>query len=221
MEKMNYSNFISHALYNMSLRRIQMTDVFNTKCYLYSEYSSLYASSLSHMYFLLHTVSLDHELHFYMHLDMLTYLPFEKLGFEYLSKKLEKDGVSVNEFKYNKILQLLTNAKIIPNEDVKRDIKYFLDNYYNDVIEVNIIGLAIMSIRLFHRYVTIMSFEGGYPSMKVHKTISKTLDKIVADVNEKGLKEININDYLPEFDYNNQLSDEMIEHIELCLTKES
>ena len=37
----------------------------------------------------------------------------------------------------------------------------------------------------------------------------------------KGIKEININDYLPEFDYSNTLNEDMIKYIELCLERES
>ena len=39
-----------------------------------------------------------------------------------------------------------------------------------------------------------------------------------ASLNEK---EININEYLPEFSYNNKLNDDMVEYIELCLKRES
>lgn len=63
------------------------------------------------------------------------------------------------------------------------------------------------------------TFVGG--SMGIHKKISNILDQIVNEVNENGIKEININDYLPEFDYeNNKLSDDMIKYIDLCLERE-
>ena len=42
-------------------------------------------------YYLFHDFSLDKELEFYLYLDMLTYLPFEKLGYEYLNNELEKE----------------------------------------------------------------------------------------------------------------------------------
>lgn len=53
------------------------------------------------------------------------------------------------------------------------------------------------------------------------KKTSNILDQIVNEVNEKGIKEININDYLPEFNYeNNKLSDDVIKYIDLCLERE-
>ena len=56
--------------------------------------------------------------------------------------------------------------------------------------------------------------------MKIHDKIDEDMDKIKADVTENKLDEININDYLPPFDFsNNQLTDGMIEHLELCLAK--
>lgn len=151
---------------------------------------------------------------------MLTYLPFEKLGYEYLNAKVEKENSNVIEFKYNKIIKLFNYYRIWFNEEEKENIKLFLNNYYNDVFEINVISLAIISLRLFHRYVTIMNFGGKLASMTIHKKISEILDKITNDVNTNNLKEININDYLPEFDYSNTLNNEMIEYIELCLERE-
>ena len=64
------------------------------------------------------------------------------------------------------------------------------------------------------------TFVGG--SMGIHKKIGNILDQIVQETDKKDIKEININDYLPEFDYeNNQLNDDMIKYIELCLEREN
>ena len=153
---------------------------------------------------------------------MLTYLPFEKLGYEYLNNELLKENSNVIEFKYNKIMEILDDAKFNVDEELANNIKYFLNNYYNDIIEINIIGLAIILLRLFHRYVTIMNFGafvGG--SLGIQKKIGNILDQIVKEVDEKDIKEININEYLPEFSYNNKLNDDMVEYIELCLKRES
>lgn len=221
MERKDYSKLSNHVLYDMSLRRITMTDIYNTKSYLDTEYHTLFAEGNARIYYLLHDLSLDDELKFYLNLDMLTYLPFEKLGYEYLNNKLEKESSNVIEFKYNKILKILSDAKFDVDEELKNSIKSFLNNYYNDLIEINIMGLAFILLRLFHRYVTIMNFGGKLASMTIHKKIGNILDKIEDEVNKKELKEININDYLPEFDYEqNKLSDDMIKYIELCLERE-
>ena len=63
------------------------------------------------------------------------------------------------------------------------------------------------------------AFVGG--SMGIQKKIGNILDQIVKEVDEKDIKEININEYLPEFSYNNKLNDDMVEYIELCLKRES
>lgn len=97
---------------------------------------------------------------------MLTYIPFEKLGYSYLNGKLTKENSNGIEFKYNKMIKLLSAADLTVDEELKEKIDYFLNKYYNDVIEIN------------------------------------------------------INDYLPEFDYSNKLSDGMIEYIEYCLERE-
>ena len=109
----------------------------------------------------------------------------------------------------------------IPENDdkLKDDIKYFLNNYYNDVVEINIIGLSIILLRLFHRYVMMMNFnifKGG--TLGIHKKIGVILDKIVNEVNSKELKEININNYLPKFDYNNKLNESMFDYLDNCLS---
>ena len=222
MERRDYRNFLSHVLYDMKLRSILMTDIYNTKYYLNTEYHCLFAKGNCVIYDLFHDFSLGEELEFYLKLDMLTYLPFEKLGYNYLNNKLEKENSNVNEFKYNKIIKILNDSKLEIDEELINNIKYFLNNYYNDFIEINIIGFTIILLRLFHRYVTIMNFGvfvGG--SMGIQKKIGVILDKIVNDVNSKGLKEININDYLVEFDYSNTLNEDMIKYLEYCLEIES
>lgn len=222
MERKDYSKFLTHVLYDTNLRRILMTDIYGTKCYLNTEYLTLFTKGNSRIYHLFHNFNLDAELDFYLNLDMLTYIPFEKLGYQYLNNKLEKENSNVIEFKYNKILKILWDAKFNVDEELKNNINYFLNNYYNDVIEINIIGLAIILLRLFHRYVTLMNFGtfvGG--TMGIHKKIGNILNEIEKTVNERKKKEININEYLPEFNYNkNQLSDDMIKYIEYCLERE-
>lgn len=222
MDRRDYRSFLVHVLYDLKLRRIMMTDIYDTIYYLHTEYHTLFTKVNARLYYLHFPFYLDSELEFYLNLDMLTYLPFEKLGYDYLNNKLIKENSNVIEFKYNKIIKILDEAKFDVDEELKNNIKYFLNNYYNDVIELNIIGLTIILLRLFHRYVTIMNFGtfvGG--SMGIHKKIGHILDKIVDEVNEKGIKEININDYLPEFDYSNTLNEDMIKYIELCLERES
>lgn len=61
--------------------------------------------------YIIYLKSLDKELEFYLYLDMLTYLPFEKLGYDYLNNKLEKENSSAIEFKYNKIIEILKDLK--------------------------------------------------------------------------------------------------------------
>ena len=97
---------------------------------------------------------------------MLTYIPFEKVGYSYLNEKITKENSNVIELKYNKMIKLLSAADLTVDEELKEKIDYFLNKYYNDVIEIN------------------------------------------------------INDYLPEFDYSNKLSDDMIKYLEYCLERE-
>ena len=220
MERRDYSNFLSHILYDIKLRSILMIDIYDTRCDLNTEYHTLFAKGNSKLYYLFHDFSLSEELEFYLKLDMITYLPFEKLGYDYLNKKLENSNV--NDFKYNKLIKIFNDAEFNIDDKLKDDIKYFLNNYYNDVVEINIIGLSIILLRLFHRYVMMMNFnifKGG--TLGIHKKIGVILDKIVNEVNSKGLKEININDYLVEFDYSNELNEDMIKYLEYCLDKES
>lgn len=114
----------------MELRRILMVDIYETKNYLNSEYFSLYATVNSRIYYLFHDFDLDAEFEFYLNFDMLTYLPFEKIGYEYLNNKLKIENSNVVEFKYCKILKKLSNFKLNADEELKNNIKYFLNNYY-------------------------------------------------------------------------------------------
>lgn len=221
MKRNDYGKFNSHTLYDMDFRRIMMTDIYATKYYIHDVYFSLFTAANCQIYYLLKDFSLDKELAMFLNLDMLTYIPFEKLGYSYLNKKLTKENSNVIEYKYNKIVKLLNAADLNFDDELKGKVDYFLNNYDNDVIEINIIGLAIISLRLFHRYITIMNFGtfvGG--SIGIHKKIEATLDQITKDVKENNLKEININHYLPEFDYSNELSADMIEYLEYCLERE-
>ena len=101
MKRKEYRDFLEHVLYDMKLRRILMTDIYNTKYYLNTEYLGLFAKGNARLYYLHLPFALDSELDFYLHLDMLTYLPFEKLGYEYLNNELLKENSNVIEFKYS------------------------------------------------------------------------------------------------------------------------
>ena len=103
----------------MDLRRILMVDIYETKNYLNSEYFSLYATGNSRIYYLFHDFDLDAEFEFYLNLDMLTYLPFEKIGYEYLNNKLKIENSNVVEFKYCKILKKLSDSKLNTDEELK------------------------------------------------------------------------------------------------------
>lgn len=222
MERKDYRDFISRVLYNMNFRRMMNTDLYETKDYLFTEYSILFSKGNSRIYYLFNTFSVDGEMKFYLYLDMLTYLPFEKLGVDYLNEKLAKEDSNVIEYKYNKMLEKLNEVNFFIDDEEKNNIKYFLNNYYNDVVEMNIIGFTIFLLRMFHRYVTLMNFGAPLASMKIHNIMGEVLDKFVDEVTENKLNEININDYLPEFDFNeNKLNDKMIEYIELCLKRQA
>ena len=118
MKRKEYRDFLQHVLYDMKLRRILMTDIYNTKYYLNTEYLVLFAKGNARLYYLHLPFALDSELDFYLHLDMLTYLPFEKLGYEYLNNELLKENSNVIEFKYNKIMEILDDAKFNIEQDI-------------------------------------------------------------------------------------------------------
>ena len=221
MERADYRDFMQSILYDMDLRQIMMTDIYDTKCYLHTEYLTLSNGRFKLIYDLFDDFKLEDELKFYLQLDMLTYLPFEEAGVEFLNKKLKDGGIDAAEYKYRRILKILSDKDFNADDEAKNNLRYFLNNYYNGTVKVNIIGIATILLRLFHRYLTLMSFDcisGGV--VKIHGKIDEAMDKIKADVTENGLKEININDYLPEFDFfKNQLTDDMIEHLELCLER--
>lgn len=92
MERRKYKDYMSKILYFNELKRIGNTDVYQSKNDLFTEYTVLFASVNCQVYPLLKSFSFDDELEFYLYLDMLTYLPFEKLGYEYLNAKVEKEN---------------------------------------------------------------------------------------------------------------------------------
>jgi hypothetical protein len=213
-----YREFNRDMLWNMELRKILNTDMFETKDELFTEYSILSSGAKRLPLPLFYEVGLDEELAFYLNLDMLTYLPFDKLGYDFLNSKLENSSVA--EFKYNIITQIIRKKYPELEDEIKENIKTFLNNYYHDIFEVNVINLAIITLRMFHRYVTIMNFGGPLAMMTIQNEIGKKLKRLKNDIKENDLKEININDYLPEFDFdNNELSSEMVEYIVLCLER--
>lgn len=213
-----YDKFNRNILWNMELRKILNTDIFETRNDLFTEYTVLSGGAKRLPLPLFHEIGLDEELEFYLNLDLLTYLPFDKLGYNFLNSKLENSNVA--EFKYNIIVQIIGKDHPELEDEIKGNIKTFLNNYYNDILEVNLINLAIITLRLFHRYVTIMNFGGPLAMMTIQDKIGQKLEQLKKDIQENDLKVININDYLPEFDFaNNELSSEMIEYIVLCLEK--
>ena len=165
-----------------------------------------------------HKLFNNSKLEFFLKIDMLTYLPFEKLGYDYLNNKLLKENLSVNEYKYNKIIKLCNFHQKILDDELKTDLKTFLNNYYNDVIEINDIGLSIITLRLFHKFVTIMHFSNTLNLTTIHHKIDDILNIVIKDITTNNLKEININNYLPKFDYNNKLNESMIDYLDNCLS---
>ena len=213
-----YREFNRDMLWNMELRKILNTHMFETRNDLFTEYSILSSGAKRLPLPLFYEVGLDEELAFYLNLDMLTYLPFDKLGYDFLNSKLENSSVA--EFKYNIIIQIIRKKYPESEDEIKENIKTFLNNYYHDILEVNVINLAIITLRMFHRYVTIMNFGGPLAMMTIQNEIGKKLKRLQNDIKENDLKEININEYLPEFDFdNNELSSEMVEYIVLCLER--
>ena len=66
-----------------------------------------------------------------------------------------------------------------------------------------------------------MNFDGPLSVMAIQDKIDKILEKMKNDIKENNLKEININDYLEEFDFsNNHLDEDKIQYLELCLERE-
>ena len=138
-----YREFNRDMLWNMELRKILNTDMFETKNELFTEYSILSSGAKRLPLPLFYEVGLDEELAFYLNLDMLTYLPFDKLGYDFLNSKLENSSVA--EFKYNIIIQIIRKKYPESEDEIKENIKTFLNNYYHDILEVNVINLAIIT----------------------------------------------------------------------------
>lgn len=74
---------------------------------IFTEYTVLFTAVNCLTLPLFHEVGLDEEIEFYLNLDKLTYLPFEKLGYDYLNGKPKKENSNVIAFKYNKIIKIL------------------------------------------------------------------------------------------------------------------
>lgn len=214
MQKLTYFN-VPSIIYNWDeYKRACNIDIYGTKNKLEKEYHILFFHTNNKI----HKLFNNSKLEFFLKIDMLTYLPFEKLGNDYLNNKLLKENLSVIEYKYNKIIKLCNFHQKLLDDELKTDLKTFLSNYYNDIVEINDIGLAIISLRLFHRFVTIMNFSETLTLTIIHHKIDDILNTIIKNLITNNLKEININNYLPKFDYNNKLNESMIDYLDKCLS---
>lgn len=214
-----FDDLATNLLCDLELRKILNTDIYQTKNYIFTEYHLISSSLNARIYYLFKNFKYDEEVQFYLNLDTLTYLPFERLGYEYLSERLKAQGSTVEEFKYAKIIEVLNHCCESVNEEAKSKVNAFLNNYYNDVVNIDASGFAIIALRLYHRFVLMMNFGAPLASLSINRKMDKILDKIIEDVNKDNLKQININDYLPAFDYSNQLSEDMLSYLELCLQR--
>ena len=106
MNKKDYTNLFTHISNDMNLIKISKINIYNTKNSLNTEYHELFTRGNSKIYKLFKDYNLGSDLELYLRLDMLTYLPFEKIGYDYLNNKLEKENSSVIEFKYNRIIKI-------------------------------------------------------------------------------------------------------------------
>ena len=215
-----YSEFNRNILFNLEFRKIQNVDLYKSKNRIIEEYHYLWSSANCQTRKLIKDYRFDDQLQFYLFLDMITYIPFENLGVDYVKEKLNDKFINVIKYRSDKIFEVFKYFNLEINKDLEANINYFFNNYNNDIFEINIITLAIISLRLFHRYALIMSFENNYASMLVHKRIKMILDQISNDVKNNNLNTININNYLPNFDNSNKLNKEMIEFLETCLDNE-
>ena len=212
-----YKAFNGDIVWNMELRSTLNTDIFETRNDLFTEYLILSGSAKRLPLPIFREIGLDEELAFYLNLDLLTYLPFDKLGSEFAKKKLEGELSSV---KAKRILKLIEEKYPDTESEVKDKVKLFFECYESDVLPLDVMSLAIVSLRLFHRYVTIMNFGGPLAMMTVQNLIDKALKQLKKDIIEGELCEIDVNAYLPAFDFEaHTLTDEMSDYITLSLQK--
>ena len=102
MQKLTYFN-VPSIIYNWDeYKRACNIDIYGTKNKLEKEYHILFFHTNNKI----HKLFNNSKLEFFLKIDMLTYLPFEKLGNDYLNNKLLKEYLSVIEYKYNKIIKL-------------------------------------------------------------------------------------------------------------------
>lgn len=63
-----------------------------------------------------------------------------------------------------------------------------------------------------------MNFSEALTLTIIHHKIDDILNIVIKDITTNNLKEININNYLPKFDYNNKLNESMIGYLDNCLS---
>ena len=153
----------------------------------------------------------DDEIDYYAYLDFLSYIPFEKVGYDYLDERLKKKGKNLFDVRYEHTIKTLTEYFGKIGEETKEDVRQFLNSYYNDdVLELNARNWTIIALRVYQRYDVKRVFD---------KEVSRggandLMWRMAKELSDK--KEININDYLPAFDYSNKLTDSMIAYMKKC-----
>ena len=219
MDRKFCRDFNSYILFDAKFRKIQNTYLFQTQYDLATEYASLSALFSSYANTLFDDFGLGDEMVFYLNVDKITYLPFEKFGCDYINQTLE--NLSVADFKYEQIKQILREK--FPSNDltfVEEKVAKFFKNYYCDTQEVDPVGFATVALRVFHRLVTKMNLGERIGGMlQIQKEATFILKNVVKDVQEKKLKEIKVDEYLPafEYEYANLWNNAMAEYLQNCL----
>lgn len=180
-----------------SSKKIYNSNIYYFYCHEYHKVEDTYTSYLEYF---VNELNLSKEVyfeaHFYEDYDSIIYNPFGKAGFDYLK---DNKNVLLNELKFKKTMELLhenleRDEKLIKEEILK--IQEFYDNFYNDIVKLDAIGIAIIYRRVCVDLEEQIVLNTISTKEEADFYFAKKINEIIQDIKENNLKEIRLSNYL-------------------------
>ncbi len=138
------------------------------------------------------------EVEFFLKAACLSYIPYDTAGYAYIKEKL--GGASVADYRYETVLRKLTYMGIRPDERDRARLHALFVSQETGKTALDHAGLAAVCLRLHSAVEGLLLSRGRLHSMGLGETYGEYLKTVCNAIKEKGLCEIDLAPFLPEYE---------------------
>ena len=140
----------------------------------------------------------DDEIEFFLKAACLSYIPYDTAGYAYIKEKL--GGASVADYRYATVLRKLTYMGIRLDERDRARLHALLVSQETGKMTLDHAGLAAVCLRLHSAAEGLLLSRGRLHSIGLGETYGEYLEAVCDAIKEKGLREIDLAPFLPEYE---------------------